>query len=281
MPFIYFHAEVVMKNFILGASTAACLGISSVAFAADLPMKAPLAPILPSWTGFYVGGNVGGQWGDADLTTTTVFSPIGYFASSSVPAIALAGAQHFNSSSVTGGLTAGFNWSQSNLLLGFEGDINWFGFKGGATSSAIYPCCAPTSFTINSTASVDWLATVRMRLGVLATPTFLLYGTGGAAIANLNTAWNFTDTFATAAEAAGISSTVVGWTAGGGGEYLFGGGWSVKAEYLFVDLGRNTAIGTLTAFTPPITFAANVFTHTVEIKSNIVRVGLNYHFGGP
>ncbi len=271
-----------MKNFIFAASTAAYLGISSIAFAADLPMKAPPAPLLPTWTGFYVGGNVGGQWGDADLTTTTVFSPIGYFASSSVPAIALAGAQHFNSSSFTGGLTAGFNWSQSNFLLGFEGDINWFGFKGSATSSAIYPCCAPTSFTINSTASADWLATVRMRLGVLATPTFLLYGTGGAAIANLNSAWRFTDTFATAAEAAGISSTVVGWTAGGGGEYLFGGGWSVKAEYLFVDLGRNTTIGTaLTAFTPPITFAANVFTHTVDIKSNIVRVGLNYHFGGP
>jgi outer membrane immunogenic protein len=273
----------LIKTIALAASAAAFLGISSFAFAADLPMKAPPPPpVVANWTGFYVGGNVGGQWGDADPTTTTIFSPIGYFATTSVPAIASAGAQHFNSSSVTGGLTAGLNFQASSFLFGFEGDINWFGFKGSATSGAVYPCCAPTSFTINSTASADWLATVRLRLGVLATPNFLLYATGGAAIANVNANWNFRDTFATAAEFASISNTVVGWTAGAGGEYLFWGGWSVKAEYLFVDLGRSTAISTnLTAFTPPIAFQANVFTHSVDIRSNIVRIGLNYHFGGP
>jgi outer membrane immunogenic protein len=271
-----------LTNILLAAGTAAFFGISSFAFAADLPMKAAPLSVLPSWTGFYVGGNVGGQWGNADPNTATVFSPTGYFAQSSVsPAIATAGLQHFNSSSVTGGLTAGFNFQASNYLLGFEGDINWFGFKGSATSGAVYPCCAPTSFTINSTASADWLATIRVRLGVLATPTFLLYATGGAALGEVNANWNFRDTFATAAESASLNNTLLGWTAGGGGEYLFGGGWSVKAEYLYVDLGRVYAISTnLTAFTPPIAFPTNQFTHSVEVRSNIFRVGLNYHFGG-
>jgi outer membrane immunogenic protein len=232
-----------------------------------------------NWSGFYIGGNVGGQWGDADPKTSTIFSPTGYFANSSVPAIAAAGAQKFNSSDVTGGFTAGYNWQVNQLLFGVEGDINWFGFRGGATSGAVYPCCGPTAFTINSSASADWLATIRARLGVIATPDLLLYATGGAAIADVKANWAFTDTFATAAESASLSDTRVGWTVGAGGEYRVGGGWSIKAEYLYVDLGRVSATSTnLTAFTPAIAFPTNVFSHSVDLKSNIVRVGVNYHF---
>jgi outer membrane immunogenic protein len=173
----------------------------------------------------------------------------------------------------------GYNWQVNRFLLGFEGDINWLGFKGNATSGAVYPCCAPTAFTINSSVSADWLATIRGRIGLIATPSLLLYGTGGVAIADIKANWVFSDTFATAAESASLSDTRVGWTAGAGGEYLVGSGWSVKAEYLYVDLGRSSVSSSnLTAFTPPIAFPTNVFTHSVDIKSNIVRVGANYHF---
>jgi outer membrane immunogenic protein len=277
--------EQFMKNIMLAVS-ALILG-TAVASAADLPArpytKAPavVAPVY-NWTGFYVGGNVGGQWGTSDPTTATVFSPVGYFATTSVPAINLVGAQRINSSSVTGGFTAGFNWQVSSLVLGVEGDINYFGFKGSATGSALYPCCAPTNFTVNSSVSADWLATIRGRIGFLATPNLLLYGTGGAAIADVKANFNFTDTFATAAESAAIRDTRVGWTAGGGGEYAIGNGWSFKAEYLYVDLGRSSVTSTnLTAFTPPIAFPTNVYTHTANIRANIARVGVNYKFGGP
>src|SRR5207244_2073699 len=114
------------------------------------------------------------------------------------------GAQGVNSSSVTGGFTAGYNWQVSHAVLGLEGDINYFGFKGSATGSALYPCCAPTGFTVSSQVSADWLATIRGRIGFLAT---------------------------------------------------------------------------LTAFATG--FPSNVYTHSVELKSNIVRVGVNYKFGGP
>ncbi|WP_298241075.1 outer membrane protein [uncultured Bradyrhizobium sp.] len=272
-----------MKKLLL-AIASVVLGTATVQ-AADLAAHYTKAPVMASaynWTGFYVGGNLGGQWGSADPTTSTVYSPIGYFAVSSVPAINTVGAQSLNSSSVTGGLTAGYNWQVNHAVLGLEGDINYFGFKGSATGSALYPCCAPTGFTVSSQVSADWLATIRGRIGFLAAPTWLLYATGGAAIAEVRGNFSFTDTFSAAAESAAIRDTRLGWTAGVGTEYAFGGGWSLKAEYLYVDLGRSTVTSTnLTGFAGAVSYPSNVYTHSADIKSNIVRVGVNYKFGGP
>jgi outer membrane immunogenic protein len=271
-----------MKKFLLAVASvgSVILGPASVQ-AADLAAQYTKAPMMApayNWTGFYVGGNVGGQWGSANPTTSTVFDPPGYFAASSVPTINAVGAQGVNSSSVTGGLTAGYNWQVNHAVLGLEGDINYFGVKGSATGSAVYPCCAPTGFTVSSQVSADWLATIRGRIGFLAAPTWLLYATGGAAIAEVKGNFNFTDTFAAATESAAFRDTRLGWTAGVGTEYAVGGGWSLKAEYLYVDLGRST--GTSTNLLGGA-FPTNVFTHSVDLKSNIVRVGVNYKFGGP
>lgn len=275
-----------LSKFIVSAAVGASafLGIAA-ASAADMAVKAPYtaAPVaVYNWTGFYIGVNAGGAWGRFDPNTSTVFSPTGYFATTSVPAIALVGNQRINASGFTGGLTAGYNWQASNFVFGIESDFNYFGVKGSTRGSALYPCCAPTAFTVASSASSDWLITVRPRVGVLVTPSLLLYGTGGLAVANVKSNFLFTDTFATALASGSISSTRVGWTAGVGGEYAFMNGWSVKAEYLYVDLGRETTTSSnLTAFTPPIAFPTNVFTHSVDLRANIVRVGLNYKFGGP
>jgi outer membrane immunogenic protein len=277
--------EVALKKFVAALFTVAISAVG--ASAADLPVrtytKAPavVAPVY-NWTGFYVGLNAGGAWDRSSATTTTVFDPAGYFNVTSVPAIALVGNQRINSSGFTGGLTAGYNWQVSSAVLGIESDFNYFGVKGSSSGTALYPCCAPTGFTVNSSVSSDWLFTLRGRAGVLVTPAFLLYGTGGLAIANVKSNFLFTDTFATASESASISTTRYGWTAGVGGEYALMNGWSVKAEYLYVDLGRVSTTSTnLTAFAPRVAFPVNVFTHSVDLRSNIVRVGLNYKFGGP
>ncbi|WP_445215983.1 outer membrane protein [Bradyrhizobium sp. Pa8] len=273
-----------MKKFLLAVASIA-LGTAS-AHAADLAAQYTKAPAMApayNWTGFYVGGNVGGQWGNADLNTSTIWTPAGYFAASSVPAINAVGAQGVNSSSVTGGFTAGYNWQVNHAVLGLEGDINYFGFKGSASGTALYPCCAPDTFTVNSSVSADWLATIRGRIGFLAAPTWLIYGTGGAAIAEVKGNFNFTDTFIGGATESGtIRDTRVGWTAGVGTEYAFGGGWSLKAEYLYVDLGKVSATSTnLMTFAGTTPSPSNAYTHSVDLKSNIMRVGVNYKFGGP
>ncbi|MBR0716064.1 outer membrane protein [Bradyrhizobium liaoningense] len=268
----------------ISLATSLVLFGTASALAADLApsyTKVPAMAPVYNWTGFYIGGNVGGAWGNADPATSTVYSPIGYFAPTSVTAVNAVGAQNVNSSSVTGGFTAGYNWQVNNAVFGLEGDINYFGFKGRAVGSAAYPFFG-SSFTVGSSVSADWLATIRGRIGFLATPHWLLYATGGAAIADVKGDFTFTDTWGDATESAAIRGTRVGWTAGVGGEYAVGNGWSLKAEYLYVDLGRSTVTSAnLKAFAVPVSYPDNVFTHSVDLKSNIVRLGVNYKFGGP
>jgi outer membrane immunogenic protein len=260
-------------------AVAFALALSAPGFAADLPLKAPPVPVAApafSWTGWYVGLTAGGEWGHADARTSTVFSPTGYFATSSVPAIAAAGAQHVGMSGGTVGGELGYNWQFGSAVFGVETDFEYFGLKGSTTSAALYPCCAPTSFTISSNVKTDWLFTLRPRLG-FAVDHWLLYATGGLAVTDLKANFLFTDTFATAAESASLSQTKTGWVAGVGAEYAFGGPWSAKVEYLHVDFGTvSVSSSNLTAFAPPIAFPTNVFTHSTNLKSDIVRAGINF-----
>ena len=141
-----------MKKFLLAAAMVV-LGTASVQ-AADLAAhytKAPMMAAAYNWTGFYVGGNVGGQWGSADPThVDRVLADRLFRGPAASPPSAAVGAQGVNSSSVTGGFTAGYNWQVNNAVLGLEGDINYFGFKGSAGGSALYPCCAPTGFHLST-----------------------------------------------------------------------------------------------------------------------------------
>jgi outer membrane immunogenic protein len=138
---------------------------------------------------------------------------------------------------------------------------------------------APNEYRMNSSVSSDWLITLRPRVGITA-HNWLFYVTGGLAVANVKDRFTFTETFAGGSESASISRTKAGWTVGAGTEYALAMGWSVKAEYLYVDLGRETTSSTNFA-TPMATFPTSVFTHSVDLRSNIVRLGLNYKLGGP
>jgi len=148
------------------------------------------------------------------------------------------------------GLTAGYNWHSGSMVYGFEGDFNWSMMKGDA------PCGIATCETSNS-----WLGTARGRIGY-AFDRFLPYLTGGAAFGDIK-ASNTNPGFGTA------STTKFGWTLGAGLEYAFLGNWTVKGEYLYVNLGSFDC-GTACSPTPP----ANV-----DFRTNIFRVGLNYKFG--
>jgi len=234
-----------------------------------------------NWSGFYVGVNAGGFKGNSNAFTSTVFSPTGYFAQSSIPAIAAAGNQPLSPRGFTGGGTVGYNFQHNHWVVGFEGDFGALRASDNFSSTALYPCCAPTNFTVTQKVSSDWLLTVRPRIGLAKGP-FLIYGTGGLAITNFNYSENFIDTFATAHESARTAGTMTGWTGGGGVELKIGSGnhWSLKAEYLWTDFGTGlkTTSTNLTAFTPPIPFPTNVFSHQADLDGSVARGGINYRF---
>jgi outer membrane immunogenic protein len=128
---------------------------------------------------------------------------------------------------------------------------------------------------------LPWFGTLRGRIGVTPTPTWLLYATGGLAYGEIDTNATFTGAtaftggpvIATTTAVASSNTTRAGWVVGGGAEWAISGPWSAKLEYLFMDLGTVN-----TSFAGPGPFT--LVTTSSRITDNIVRVGINYRIGG-
>ncbi|BDV35688.1 outer membrane protein [Methylocystis iwaonis] len=298
-----------MKKFCLSVAASALMAGS--AFAADLPsLKAPpaVAPAaapLPTWTGFYAGVNAGGTWASDTTATLTQFDGVLVTSAPAKrwggpqPAPApgqwawFSGGQGFagigNRSGFIGGGQVGYNYQfYQNFLVGLEADIQGVASGGGDTTLfGVLPL--PSGFSVSQftrlSGSLDYLGTVRGRLGWLVMPTLLLYGTGGFAYGgvtlNASTLQILNPTGQFGAGFSSFSDTATGWTAGGGLEWMFMPNWSAKVEYLYYDLGTiHTFGGAGIAFTPVPTwsFAATTPVVSAPIRGNIVRAGVNYHF---
>jgi outer membrane immunogenic protein len=277
-----------MKRILLSALLVA----SAVpALAADLSVKArPMPPPIPVWTwdGFYIGINGGYSWGRSN-TTVSYFNTI-----TGAPIIPPAGSitdAGFNLDGGVFGGQIGYNWQFSSWLFGLEADAQWSGQKGSAaflcSAAGLLPgACFPGSTflpvgTLGVGLAVDkkleWFGTVRGRLGVLASPTWLLYVTGGLAFGEVQTdavLTSITAGGAVVALAGSSSKTHAGWTIGGGIEGNLGGNWTAKAEYLYMDLGTFDTTVTV----PAALIGANI---SSRVTDNIFRVGINYHFSPP
>jgi outer membrane immunogenic protein len=276
-----------MKKLLFGSAMVAALAVAAPAMAADLPAAPPYQALavvpLPiyDWTGFYVGLNGGYSWGRSKTDYTVTGFPL--FSSS----------QNLNGW-VFGG-QAGYNWQfNRNWIVGIEADLQATGQKGtvnppGLTTTVCAPgvLCTVTTTNESLEQKLPWFGTARLRLGFLPAEHWMLYVTGGLAYgevqsdATINT--TTTPTFVngvpaglatTAIAAASVRNNRAGWTVGGGAEWVISGPWTGKLEYLYVDLGNvsNTFIGV-----GPIP----TVTTTSHVTDNIVRVGLNYRFGGP
>jgi outer membrane immunogenic protein len=282
-----------MKRFVLAASVLTLYSASS--FAADLaPRMYTKAPAMMDlgydWSGFYIGGNAGYSWGrartDGALTGTqnvSVFRTAGPTLISSVnSAIALPLTGRSNMDGFIGGAQAGYNWRRAQWLFGLEADLQGSDQRASGGVCTIAGCPAgSTVFTANY--ELDWFGTVRGRVGFLPTERVLLYGTGGLAYGH----------FSADAPSFPVSwgSTRAGWTVGAGAEVAIDHNWSVKLEYLYVDLGSvggNSGAPATTvtnALSTPSLGFNTVTTTTVaaafnsRFTDNIVRVGLNYRFG--
>jgi outer membrane immunogenic protein len=227
------------KISLAGIALAALL--TGPALAADIPVKAPVykapPPVPFSWTGCYVGANVGWMRNDSRLSAR----PTGrYFDVLSATAIAAVGVQNYDvhDSAATAGGQVGCNRQISNWVWGAEADLNWSGV--GDTVSASYPLIPGALIPRTQTIShrLDWFSTVRGRLGY-SVDRLLVYATAGLAVGEVKSAYY--QLFLNGPSSSGSDSpTRVGWTAGGGFEYAFAGNWSAKVEYLYVDLGSFT-----------------------------------------
>src|SRR5665811_226133 len=203
------------------------LGAVAVAFAFCMALPAQ----ADDFSGFYVGVTGGQASGTTLANTTTVFSPTGYFAASSVPAIGTVGNQHVGSDGGTFGVQLGYNWQSANgTVFGLEGDFSSMNLNGSQSGTATYPCCAPTAFTVTQSVSTKSISSLRARLGMTSGKT-LGYLTAGYAQTTFKYNPSFSDTFATATESAAFSQTRTGLIFGGGVEAKLAPKVSFKLEY--------------------------------------------------
>ncbi len=239
-----------------------------------------VAPAMADdFSGFYIGGNIGTSTATSNATTTTVTSPAGYFTATSIPAINSAGAQDFAPGGGNAGGQIGYNWQSGHTVFGVVGDYSSANIHGYNSTTAAYPCCPGTGFTVRQSIDVTSIMTARAKLGLTAGHT-LFFVTGGWARANAKYAATFADTFAPATESASSTQTLKGWTYGGGADLKLNTQWSLGGEYLHADFGNFATVTStnLSAFAPPILFPSNVFTHNVNLKTDTVRFNLNYRF---
>jgi outer membrane immunogenic protein len=275
-----------MRKLVFAGVTLAALGVVQPALSADLPAEpvykgGPLIVPVYDWTGFYLGISGGYSRGNAANTyTMTGFAPF-------------TGSTQMNGG-VFGG-QAGFNWQANrNFVVGLEVDLQGTWQNGTddppalstTTCIAGIPICTVATNVIGVDQKLRWFGTARGRVGFLPFDHVMLYVTGGAAFGEIesnptviNTATLTFNGVPFGAPLTQIASgtalnTHAGWTVGGGSEWVLSGPWTAKLEYLFVDLGTVTN-----------TFAGGGAVPTVvatsHVRDNIIRIGLNYRFGGP
>jgi outer membrane immunogenic protein len=256
------------------------IGFASVASAADLPTKAPVAPVAApfSWTGFYVGGHAGYGWGNADVTLVPGpgWGLLGNPATDHQYLIAN-GSATLKTAGALGGFQAGYNFQYEKLVFGVEADFSFANIEGqrntGSVPTPVGALIAPRTFV--ETDRLDWLSTFRGRVGYTVQENLLLYATGGLAVGHRK----FTQTIFFAggpgnANLGSVSATQAGWTGGAGLEYALGRNWTAKAEYLYVDLGTISAYADST--TAPGLGLSN--TSSSKLTLNIARLGVSYKF---
>jgi outer membrane immunogenic protein len=222
---------------------------------------------------------------------------------------AASGALSSHPAGFIGGGQVGYNYqfanSFSSVVAGIEADIQGVASGGGSSTVSnvvTAPIAFPNNFvdtSISASNRLDYLGTVRGRVGFLFTPTLLAYGTGGLAYGGVSSNTNISGSTvgfnlglasgnAPYFSNGGFSNTRVGWTVGGGLEWLFLPNWSAKVEYLYYNLGSvSYSAGNPTSIVQPGTtgglavgspFYSLSSQSSTHFNGNIVRVGINYHF---
>ena len=221
------------------------------------------------WGGYYIGLHAG--QGEAESTTSRDIVGTDYFAASSITAIESASAMLLDEETFTGGAQVGVNWPMfgDHFFIGAEIDASGFGNDTSVTSTVTYPCCGPSTFTVTNSVEQTWFATARLRMG-LTVDFGMLYATGGFAGSQIKFTQTFSDTYTP------IPLQVIendefrsGYAVGGGIEIMIESGCSLRAEYLYLDLGDIENSGAIAVPTDTSNGRA-------EMTDVLLRAGINF-----
>ena len=219
--------------------------------------------------------------GDSSSDTSTITNTAGTVLFTSADKTSLDG--------IVGGGQIGYNWQMQRAVFGLEADIQGTDEKGSrAFTCPQRPARRPSvgilalvfpgpAVPVTLNQKIDWFGTVRGRIGYLADPKLLLYVTGGLAYGEVE--FQRHHRLTPEPPFASVSSTHVGYTVGAGIEGVIGGNWTARLEYLYVDLG--TVNGSFLTTIGGLGGGVLSSNYSSRITDNVLRVGVNYKFGGP
>jgi outer membrane immunogenic protein len=246
----------MLRLFRAAALASATLTASGIAHAADLgrPPPPPPQPVYApppvfTWTGFYIGGNLGVAWTQGDVTDS-----FGNSFSNSQNAV------------FTGGGQVGANFQINWLVVGVEADFDWLANNNNSSNAVVI---GNNAFQVS--ANDRWITTLAARVGVAAN-NWLFYAKGGGGWVGVNE-FTLTNVTAGAAISSSNSNSNTGWLAGAGIEWAFAPNWTAKVEYDF--LGLNNSTLTVPVGTPVV--GGDIIT-TTNRDVQTLTVGLNYLF---
>lgn len=227
------------------------------------------------WQGFYVGVTAGAAIGTGRME----FDPTGSFNGPIAADISdgnfWRGTTKLDTTDVTGTLQAGYQIGYGRFRFGLEGEAGYLGLRESATRTATTP--AGNTYRLDQEIETDFFASLRPRVGYVPealSGDLMLFVTGGLTLTHARITQKFTQ-IGLDYNSNGLSEdkVLVGWTAGGGVEYALSKGWSLKAEYLYANLGtvEKNAPGNAT-------FEAYSTRNRAELTSHILRAGAAFHF---
>jgi outer membrane immunogenic protein len=289
---------------VIGAAVIAM--VAGPAFAADMPLKAPPAPVpvAPSWTGFYLGGEVGQEWSKNQWDPTCIQ---GAFAcgtpGNNNPLRGTFpgepdGNANFDMSGVRYGIYSGWMFqAYDRWVFGAEADYAFHsqtksvGFLVGCSSAA---CQGPNGnnfpgpfFGDSTSLKLGDDTSFRVRAGFLVTPDLQIYAAGGPAAQKVeatvvcsntgaaNCGFLTTDTFSSHSE-----KWLAGFTVGGGLEWRVWNNILLRGEYRYNDYGTWKQQGSFNFLTPPGAFQVQEFAD-VHVKTQVATFGIAYLFQPP
>jgi len=280
----------------------AAMAAAPAAFAADMAARTPVytkapAPIANDWTGFYLGAGVGARSSqvDGDVSQDSI-NNLNNFDGFNVCApgggsFPSCSGESLNDTAFRISPYLGYNYQfATQWLAGIEGDVG-FGSKATTLVGVFAPNTGISNFDGHDSFAVKtgWDASLRGRLGFLVTPSFLVYGTGGAAwqhIEATSTCSTFNSNVGPACPPGGLapsvitdSATKLGWTVGAGIETMLGQNWIVRGEYRYADFGTITNTNTRTCVSLDCEPSSLAITDTLRLRTQTATFGIAYKFG--
>ena len=261
----------------------------------------------PLWTGFYAGLNAGYAWGasqsvsTAGVVSNNALDNVLLGPYSNIAALSASGQPNVTTGGYIGGGQFGYNLQFNRILVGLETDMQGMGVRGSKLTTQLAATSSDFTNDLDTVASfaqaeksVDWLGTMRGRLGYTITPTLAAYATGGVAFGkaeasvDISQMWSgVLGAYLNSPGAMGrFSGMKTGYTYGGGLEWMFAPNMTLKGEYLYYNIGGATFLSSPSLTLPsannlPAYENANGFVarSRVTFDGYIARLGVNYHFG--